>query len=286
VVVLALGTTATIVVSERQSAVNGRSGGSLAGSDLWAGAEAAEPSARDLVNGAAQPKQAARWPGIVASGSAEEARRRAQQSGQGREPVAASLLRSDDQPKPADAEHGGHAFVDEILAYNAARTAGTLHVAQPIVISPASASTGSGADQARGGSGAYDFSALVDTLSEVTVFSPLNLGVIAGLQAQGIWDKAIGSFRPAEVAPAPGTGGDAKWKWTDSGRSMLRASALSDAPGTDRDYLDVRLEQVWKVGPDASCSLGWRHLRGVLSNEQPESTLREDAILLEFRIGF
>lgn len=286
VAAVALGTTATIVISEWSSAANGRASGSLAGSDQRVGAEAVEPSARDLVEGAERPKLTPRWPGIISAGSAEEARRRTEASNPAREPAGLSLLASDEQAKPTDDELRGHAFVDEILAYNAARTAGTLRVAQPLVINPVRAQTGAGADQRKVSAEAYDFSALVDTLSEVTVFSPLNLGMIAGLQAQGIWDRAVGTFRPAAAAPTAEGGGDARWNWTDSGRSMLRASALSDAPGTDHDYLDVRLEQVWKVGADTSFSLGWRHQRGVLSNEQPESALRDDAILLEFRIGF
>jgi hypothetical protein len=79
-------------------------------------------------------------------------------------------------------------------------------------------------------------------------------------------------------------GNDAKLRVGPS--SMLRASANGEAPGVIRDYVDLRLEQVWNLGGASSFSVGWRHLRGIVSNELPEPTVREDAILLELKIGF
>ncbi|MFT3684458.1 MAG: hypothetical protein QM783_05935 [Phycisphaerales bacterium] len=68
--------------------------------------------------------------------------------------------------------------------------------------------------------------------------------------------------------------------------SMIRASANGEAPGVIRDYVNLQLEQVWNLGGGSSFSVGWRHQRGVMSNELPEPTVRQDALLLELKFGF
>lgn len=69
-------------------------------------------------------------------------------------------------------------------------------------------------------------------------------------------------------------------------RSGIRAGAVSQPLGEPRDYVDLRLEQVWRLGGGSSVSLGLQHLHGLISNETPELMLRKDGILLELKIGF
>lgn len=71
-----------------------------------------------------------------------------------------------------------------------------------------------------------------------------------------------------------------------SPRSRLRAGAFTDLVGSDREFVDLRLLQVWGIGRSSTLSIGLQHLRGVDSNEQPELPLERDSILLELKIGF
>jgi hypothetical protein len=185
-------------------------------------------------------------------------------------------------------------LVDEITAYDPARSAATLRVSPRVDVTAGLTrfNTGDGpsigkveyADgtRPRGETDLYDFSVRLDALGGSSDARSLNLGAITGVRAASLYDPAARDTTVRD--PVPVVGGDARWKW--SNQSMLRASALSDAPGTDRDYLDLRLEQVWRFGGDAWLSLGWRRMQGILSNEQPTPTLKQDAILLELKIGF
>jgi len=105
---------------------------------------------------------------------------------------------------------------------------------------------------------------------------------LAELEGSDLWNGGARGAPARSVASSRGT--DAALRWSNS--SMVRVSALSDAPGTDHDYLDLRLEQVWRFGADAWLSLGWRHMRGIITNERPTPTLRDDSILLELKLGF
>jgi hypothetical protein len=246
------------------------------------------------------------WAKIVAAGSAEEARRdaRARAEADGPPPsqltphVEPQVVGSRPQLDFAEREAWWSTtptgqMVDEIMSYDPARTATTLRLG-PIVdvtmgrtrynvgdgpsVGTVEFSDGS---RPRGESEVYDFSVRLDAMGGADK-RPIDWGVIGGLRAANLFDPSLGDQSLRE--PVPVMGGDARWKWSE--RSMLRASALSEAPGSDRDYLDLRLEQVWRVGGGSSLSLGWRHLHGIMSNEQPEPTLKQDAILLELKIGF
>lgn len=185
-------------------------------------------------------------------------------------------------------------LVEELSAYDPAHTAASLRISPRVDVTAGLTRFNSGdgpsvgkiefADgtRPRGEADLYDFSVRLDALGAGPDARRLNLGAISGVRAASLYDPQVRDTTVRD--PIPVIGGDARWKW--SNQSMLRASALSDAPGTDRDYLDLRLEQVWRFGGDAWLSLGWRRMQGILSNEQPAPTLKQDAILLELKIGF
>lgn len=286
VLLLAAGTLAAIVVSEWP-------GRTAPGSPL-AGAQARDRLSSNLLpdSGPTPP-----MPKIVATGSAEEARRDARASGGERaQGVAAAERDAIDQEMRRAWLEGpgpGSLSVDQVGVYDPTRTAATVHITPRLDVTAGLTrfNTGDGpsvgsvtfSDGSRplGEVELFDFSARLDPMPANADDRRFNAGVIAGLRAAAFHDPATGEEQLRE--PIPVMGGDARWHWTK--RSMLRASALGDIPGSDSAYLDLRLEQVWRIG-DASLSLGWRHLRGMLTNETPEPTLRQDAILLELKIGF
>ena len=284
---LAAGTLAAIVVSE------------------WPGHAAFEAPApvgagvRDRLSNNLLPDDGPRppLPRIVASGSAEEARRDARASGGERAQGVAAIERDaiDLETRRAWLEGSSPSSlaVEQVGVYDPTRTTATLQITPHLDVTAGLTrfNTGDGPsvgtvtfpDGSRlpGEVELFDFSARLNPLPSTAEDRHFDAGVIAGLRAASLHDPTTGEDTLRE--PIPVMGGDARWHWTK--RSMLRASALGDIPGSDSAYLDLRLEQVWRIG-DASLSLGWRHLRGMLTNETPEPTIRQDAILLELKIGF
>ena len=249
------------------------------------------------------------WPGLVAAGSAEEARREVQELADRTPPPSRHSARG--CANTWDVEEVQHPtndlneyidwwastptgrLVEEISAYDPARSEATMKVTPMVDLTAGMTkyNTRDGPsvgriEQARSGaageSEVYDLSVRFDALGDSSTRGTMGFGMIGGLRAASVYDRL--EREQTRTDPLRVVGGDARIKWSE--RSMLRASAVGEVPGTPRDYLDLRLEQVWRLGADASLSLGWRHLRGILSNETPEPTLRQDAILLELKIGF
>jgi hypothetical protein len=126
------------------------------------------------------------------------------------------------------------------------------------------------------GADAYDLTVRMDSTSMPSFIDTPPFGAPVDLRAAERYKRPM----PMDVA----AGNDATLRLGPN--SMLRASANGEAPGVIRDYLDLRLQQVWSLGGASSFSVGWRHMRGIVSNELPEPTVRQDAILLELKIGF
>lgn len=245
----------------------------------------------------------AKVPRLILSGSAAESRRDAQAAAQSIPPLRplrgcgnsdlSEYVALDDYVEWAKTTPVGK-VVEEVTSYDPTRTAATVQLLPQVSATAGKSGFGAGelapigkvvnADgtTARGEADLYDFTVRMDSGGTLPPTSAVGLGVAAGLRAASLYDPTARESYLTE--PLPVIGGDASLKWSDN--SMLRASAMGEAPGVIRDYLDLRLEQVWSLGGTSSFSVGWRHLRGIVSNELPEPTVRQDAILLELKLGF
>lgn len=130
--------------------------------------------------------------------------------------------------------------------------------------------------------GQYDLTVRLDARSLLPAAWPVGFGVATGLRAMSLLER--GSLEGAFTPPRP-LGGDDAWLRLGP-NSLVRARAAGETPGVTPDFLDLRLEQVWNIGAGTSISVGFRRLRGIVSNELPEPLVKQDAILLELKLGF
>lgn len=248
------------------------------------------------------------WPQLVTTGSAEEARRDLEARFIAAGPQTTPINRyptfhgeAEQDQELADfaareewwrASPTGQ-MVDEIMAYDPGRTGATVRLSPSVGVTGGVTAYNRGDGPSVGtvelsdgstprDAEVYDLSVRLDALGGSALKHGISAGLIGGARSASVFDSF--GRDPVVTDPLPVIGGDASIKWSD--RSMLRASALGEAPGTIRDYVDLRLEHVWRLGGDASLSVGWRHMRGIMSNEAPVPTLKQDAILLELKIGF
>jgi hypothetical protein len=239
-------------------------------------------------------------PPLVLAGSAEETRREVEASVNTAPPTRirprscgnslSTYVDLDDYVEWWRTTPNGREFA-EIISYDSARQAasgqhsGQSHAAEghSSMTTRESAGATAGVDGTPLQSDLYDFTVRLDGTSVLPPTTAAELGAATGVRAANLFDPAAIRAIPA-APPLPVTDGDASLKW--GAGSALRARAVGEAPGVIRDYVDLRLEQVWNLGPATSFSVGWSHLRGLVSNELPEPTVRQDAILLELKLGF
>lgn len=106
--------------------------------------------------------------------------------------------------------------------------------------------------------------------------------LIGGVRAASIWSPTLESDRLMTPTPVMGTGVSVKsGTW-----SLLRASAVSHMPGSANQYLDFRVENIWRVGDDSVLSMGYQHLRNAIDQDPLAAQISRDAVVVEFRVGF
>lgn len=65
------------------------------------------------------------------------------------------------------------------------------------------------------------------------------------------------------------------------GGAVTAVESLAGSP-----YVEGKLQAIWRLSSGGELSLGWQHLSGTLPVLDRSGSVRRDAILLEYRIGF
>lgn len=121
----------------------------------------------------------------------------------------------------------------------------------------------------------YDVAATLDAIRVADVA----LSLVGGVRvlSQGLPE---GPALRTEVMPVLGP--SLRWR---RGAAETRIMALSDVSGANNDFIEFRIEEVWRLTEHASLSLGYQHQRNLITAGAASGQSR-DAFTLELRLAF